>query len=62
LRDVVVMMFIEIDASKEPYSGFETTEHQISYLLNEACSKIEALKCQVFYKMKDSYGKEINLQ
>ena len=62
VRDILVAMYIEIDSKTEPYDGFDSTEHHISYILNEACTKIEDLKCHVFYKMKDANNQEIHLE
>ncbi len=61
-RDISISMYIEINEAKEQFTGFDSTEQHISYILNEACSKIEDLKCNVFYKMKDQNNKEIKLE
>jgi len=37
----------------------EDKTEQISWIINEACTKIEQLKANVFYKMKDSQNREI---
>jgi hypothetical protein len=51
MTDISVVMFIEMTEDKA---------QEISWILNEACTKIEGLKCQVFYKMKDDKGREIH--
>ncbi len=45
-------------------SAIDTPEqmNEISYVLNECCSKLESLKCQVHYRMRDTDGKEIKLE
>ena len=55
MNDISVTMYIEVE-------GDENKAQEISYILNEACSKIEQLKCNVFYKMKDSNNREIKLE
>lgn len=51
-KDVVVSMFIELKVT----DAEELEEHyrQISYALNRCCSELEDLKCNAFYRMKDS--------
>lgn len=56
-KDITIGMFIEIPDNLAP-----NINEQISWILNEACSKIEELKCSVFYKMKDSEGRAIRLE
>ncbi len=58
-RDISVIMYIEI--KNDPMKSEKEQHEQISYILNECCSKLENEKFNVFYKMKDSDNKEIHL-
>lgn len=53
MKDISIVMYIEMKEDKT---------QEVSWILNEACFKIEGLKAQVFYKIKDDRGKEIHLE
>jgi len=61
-------MYIEIPFSESHKSSLWQHRHEqeiqkeISYILNECCSKLENYGVSVFYKMKDSNNKEIHLE
>ena len=54
MTDISIVMYIEMDG--------EDKSREISYIINEACSKIEQLKCYVFYKIKDDHGNIVHLE
>jgi hypothetical protein len=59
MRDIEIKLLIEVP---EHLTKSETDQYlEISYVVNECCSKLEDLKCQVMYQMLDDRGRKIEL-
>lgn len=58
IRDIEVRLYIESTSTKTP------NEHylELSYLINEFCTRLENERCSVYYKMYDGCNEPIKIK